>query len=213
MAELGHNFKIQKEKLFQELKAAFPNVPDPAVRQIMKQNRNDKVRCEAELRAECRSHGQGRYNMMNKALLSHQMDQLLKLNKQLAEGKKEVEEMRIDIKGLETTLKQQEIIMQSEEKRVVVEVRQLETDISGLRGACDDMSKTVSTITAGKVPLGETSIKFENYLIPAVPEQEPTTPPTNRVSLTTWPCSECTFNNHRDLEHCEMCEMPRIQLG
>ena len=37
MAELGHNFKIQREKLFQELKAAFPNVPDPAVRQVMKQ--------------------------------------------------------------------------------------------------------------------------------------------------------------------------------
>ena len=37
MAELGHNFKIQREKLFQELKAAFPSVPDPAVRQVMKQ--------------------------------------------------------------------------------------------------------------------------------------------------------------------------------
>ena len=37
MAELGQNFKIQREKLFQELKSAFPNVPDPAVRQVMKQ--------------------------------------------------------------------------------------------------------------------------------------------------------------------------------
>ena len=37
MAELGHNFKIQRETLFQELKAAFPSVPDPAVRQVMKQ--------------------------------------------------------------------------------------------------------------------------------------------------------------------------------
>ena len=37
MTELGQNFKIQKEKLFLELKAAFPNVPDGAVRQVMKQ--------------------------------------------------------------------------------------------------------------------------------------------------------------------------------
>ena len=42
MAELGHNFKIQREKLFQELKAAFPSVPDPAVRQVMKQVDLDK---------------------------------------------------------------------------------------------------------------------------------------------------------------------------
>ena len=42
MAELGHNFKIQREKLFQELKAAFPSVPDPAVRQVMKQVDREK---------------------------------------------------------------------------------------------------------------------------------------------------------------------------
>ena len=31
-----------------------------------------------------------------------------------------------------------------------VELRRLETDITGLRGACDDMSKRVSSMTAGK---------------------------------------------------------------
>ena len=37
MTDLGHNFKIQKEKLFLELKSAYPNVPDGSVRQVMKQ--------------------------------------------------------------------------------------------------------------------------------------------------------------------------------
>merc|ERR1719510_1487653 len=53
-----------------------------------------------------------------------------------------------------------------------MEARQLETDISGLRGVCDDLSNKVHTMTAGKVPLGETSIKFENYLTPPEPADQ-----------------------------------------
>ena len=36
MAELGHNYNIQCMKLFQELKTAFPSVPDDVVRHCMK---------------------------------------------------------------------------------------------------------------------------------------------------------------------------------
>lgn len=214
MTDLGQNFKIQKEKLFLELKSAFPNVPDGSVRQVMKQNRNDRLRCVEAMEVESRSHGVGRYNLMSKALLSHQMEQMMKLNKELEEKKKEVEEMRTDIIELESTLSQQDmIISQTPEKKVHVELRRLETDITGLRGACDDMSKRVSSMTAGKVPLGETSIKFENYLTASVPDQETEKSTTNRAPSNSWSCSECTFSNHQDLDSCEMCEMPRINLG
>ena len=37
MAELGANYNIQCMKLFQELKAEFPCIPDSVVRQCMKQ--------------------------------------------------------------------------------------------------------------------------------------------------------------------------------
>ena len=42
---------------------------------------------------------------------------------------------------------------------------------------------------------------------------------TNRGSVGSeghrdkWACSECTFSNHPDLESCEICEMPRFELG
>ena len=49
------------------------------------------------------------------------MEQLLKLKKELSEGKKEVEVMRTDIKDMENNLQQQEIIMKSlpHDKKVV----------------------------------------------------------------------------------------------
>ena len=54
-------------------------------------------------------------------LLCHQMEQLLKLKKELSEGKKEVEVMRTDIEDMEKNLHQQEIIMKSQpnDKKVV----------------------------------------------------------------------------------------------
>ena len=49
------------------------------------------------------------------------MEQMLKLKKELSEGKKEVEVMRTDIKDMENNLHQQEIIMKSQphDKKVV----------------------------------------------------------------------------------------------
>jgi len=111
-----------------------------------------------------------------RALLSHQMDQLLKLNKELSEGKKEVDGIKNNIKDLEQELKAQELMMQSHAPKLVHgEVKMLEGDITDLRGACDNMSKRVTNLTSGKVPLGETSINFENYLSSSGTAQVPDT--------------------------------------
>jgi len=73
--------------------------------------------------------------------------------------------VRTDVQQLESTLKRQELKSQGHPAKVVhVEVKQLEHDIHSLRSLCDDMSKKVTNLTGGKVPLGETSINFENYL-------------------------------------------------
>ena len=54
------------------------------------------------------------------ALLSHQMDQLMKLNAELSEGKKEVDSVKVDIKGLEQELKNQEMMLQCHAPKLVV---------------------------------------------------------------------------------------------
>jgi len=181
------------------------------------------------------------------ALLSHQMDQLLKLSKELTDGKQEVDGIKENIKSMEKELKKQEIMMKAHAPKLVhVEVKQLETAIDNLRGDCDEMSKKVTHLTAGKVPLGETSINFENYLTNIttttannqlslqVPEtissrdsgaftNHPSDIPdtrdisggqdTDTCEAGKWSCSECTFANHPSLDTCEICEMPRINLG
>ena len=55
MAELGANYNIQCMKLFQELKAEFPCIPDSVVRQCMKQvfsifNYSEAFKIEATFR-------------------------------------------------------------------------------------------------------------------------------------------------------------------
>lgn len=227
MAELAPNYNIQCMKLFQELKSAFPCIPDMVVRQCMKQHSNDLEKCREELNNEMRSSQQ--QSRRYKALLSHQMEQLLKLKNELSEGRKEVEGIKGDVRQMEQELKAQDMLLKNTPSKMVqVEVKKLETDIGQLRGACDDMSKRVTHLTAGKVPLGETSINFENYLAanqPSVPDPLMTSAgpggsgETNRGSVGSeaqgdkWACSECTFSNHPDLESCEMCEMPRFELG
>jgi len=114
-----------------------------------------------------------------RALLSHQMEQLFKLEEELRQDKRDMITIRSDVQQLENTLKRQELKSQGHPaKRVHVEVRQLEHDIHSLRGLCDDMSKKVTNLTGGKVPLGETSINFENYLS----QQSNTVPDTTDAS-------------------------------
>lgn len=226
MAELAPNYNIQCMKLFQELKSAFPCIPDMVVRQCMKQHCNDLDKCKEELSSESQ-HGQ---NRRYKALLSHQMEQLLKLKNELAEGRREVDGIKGDVRLMEQEIKAQELMIRGQPSKMVqVEVKQLEVDIGQLRGACDQMSKKVTHLTQGKVPLGETSINFENYLaanqtsvpdplsasgaLGVVTNPGPAPPGESTEGGHKWACSECTFSNHPSLQSCEICEMPRFELG
>jgi len=236
MAELGPNYNIQCMKLFQELKASFPSIPDSVVRHCMKQNRNDFQKCKEELTTESENYTVGRYGVRTKALLSHQMEQFLMLKTELNNGKREVDGMKTDIKSMQQELKAQEMMIQRSMPKIL-HVKKLETDIGTLRGSCDQMSKKVQQLTAGKVPLGETSINFDNYVAQnnlsqshgSVPDLSPanvsvssTNNSSSRVTSSRdnetqdsdwkWSCSECTFENHPSLEFCEICEMPNINL-
>jgi len=227
MAGLGHNYNIQGKKLFQELKAAHPNVPDDVVRQCIKLNRNDRARCVWWLGQECHQNSSSSLPRYRQALLGHQMEQLFKLEKELRTEKNEMVVVKCELQDLENQLKQQAFSLQAQISTVQTqEVNKLEQDISSLRGSVDTMVKKVTHLTGGKVPLGEDSIKdYKPYL-----SQEPSVPDTSdcdRVTVSCgvppqartqieedkWECSECTFANHPSLDTCEMCEMPRITFG
>jgi len=225
MAELGHNFNIQCKKLFQELKATFPSIPDDVVQQCMKSNRHVKGKCIEDLSKESQKYFLGRYT---RALLSHQMEQLFKLEKELRAEKHDMHLVKAEIGELELRVKQKAFSYHGEPTRLQQhsDVKKIEKDIEGLRGACDDMVKKVTSMTGGKVPLGEDSIKdYKPYLSPegSVPEtacsviataatSDPVHSSTN-LDSEKWNCSECTFANHPSLDTCEICEMPRITLG
>jgi len=224
MAELGHNYNIQCMKLFQELKAAYPATPDELVRQCMKANRNVKEKCQEDLEAGSQ-HPQGRFN---KALLSHQLEQLFKLERELRQERQEMGAVKADVQEMEMKVKQQAFSLHSQSTKVqqAGEVRRLNSAIGDLRGACDSMVKKVTTLTGGKVPLGEDSIKdYKPYLsqdtVPDSPHcdtgaavsriEQP--PVSETLDEGRWNCSECTFANHPSLATCEICEMPRITMG
>ena len=59
-------------------------------------------------------------NITISALLSHQMEQLFKLEKELRQGKAEIFAMRTDVQQLENTIKQQEIRDQGHSTKAVV---------------------------------------------------------------------------------------------
>merc|ERR1712192_112914 len=195
MAELGHNYNIQCMKLFQELKAAYPATPDELVRQCMKTNRNVKEKCQEDLETGSQ-HPQGRFN---KALLSHQLEQLFKLERELRQERQEMGAVKADVTEMEMKVKQQAFSLHSQSTKVQAgEVRRLNSAIGDLRGACDSMVKKVTTLTGGKVPLGEDSIKdYKPYLsqdtVPESPncdtgaavnsiEQHPPAGPTSETS-------------------------------
>jgi len=139
-----------------------------------------------------------------RALLSHQMEQLFKLEEELKQDRRDMVTVRADVQQLENSLKRQELKSQGHpSKRVYVEVRQLEHDIHSLRGLCDDMSKKVTNLTGGKVPLGETSINFENYLSQqthAVPDSTDASSDMSSVSCSLPnPNQPSTNSNHNSL--------------
>jgi len=243
MAELGHNYNIQCMKLLHELKARFPAVPDEVVRQCMKKHHNDREQCSSELAEESRNLSLGRVQAArsrNQALLSHQMEQLLKLESTLRHDRECLQELRQDVCGLES--------LYSMKKRghiasfTMVDLQELQQDINHLRSECDCMSEKVTELTSGKVLLGDVSIN-EKIIIKkspstAVPDHSTcdtpsVTPPPHHhhqpssLPVTTsstpssssseleggkWSCDTCTFHNHPALDCCEVCLMPRIQM-
>ena len=54
------------------------------------------------------------------ALLSHQMEQLLKLKNELSEGRKEVDGIKGDVRQMEQQLKAQEMLLKSAPQKMVV---------------------------------------------------------------------------------------------
>merc|ERR1712192_127264 len=165
-----------------------------------------------------------------RALLSHQLEQLFKLERELRQERQEMGAVKADVQEMEMKVKQQAFSLhsQSTKGQQAGEVRRLNSAIGDLRGACDSMVKKVTTLTGGKVPLGEDSIKdYKPYLSQdTVPESpncdtgaavnsiEQQHPPgltsESETLMGRWNCSECTFANHPSLATCEICEMPRI---
>jgi len=167
-----------------------------------------------------------------RALLSHQLEQLFKLERELRQERQEMGAVKADVQEMEMKVKQQAFSLQSQSSKMQAgEVRRLNSAIGDLRGACDSMVKKVTTLTGGKVPLGEDSIKdYKPYLSQdTVPdsrhcdtgaavssiddEQLGGGGATSETLVGRWNCSECTFANHPSLETCEICEMPRITMG
>jgi len=161
-----------------------------------------------------------------RALLSHQLEQMFKLERELRQEKQEMGVVKSDVQELEMKVKQQAFSIHSQSTKVKAgEVRRLNSAIGDLRGDCDSMVKKVTTLTGGKVPLGEDSIKdYKPYLsqdtVPDSPHcdtgaaMSSVVPPgPTSETLGRWNCSECTFANHPSLATCEICEMPRITMG
>jgi len=168
-----------------------------------------------------------------RALLSHQMEQLFKLESSLRAEKGEVDQLRHEVRDLEESFSRRQL--KNPAIAVEKEVQELTSHITNLRGECEMMSEKVTHLTAGKVPLGETSINFQHYLkdeSTTVPEPndaidgrltEGRQPvggsssvhmrPEEEGEVGKWDCTECTFANHPSLDTCEICDMPRINIG
>jgi len=190
MAELGHNYNIQCMKLMYELKAAFPVIPDDIVRQCMKKHHNDKEKCIEELAEEAENSNIGRVQAArnrNQALLSHQLEQLLKLESEIRHDKDCLHTMRQEVCDLEARCESQAMknIGQAH-KFTLMDLQDLQQDINHLRNECDSMSNKVTQLTSGRVLLGDVSITSNIILKPklttAVPDQTNTTCDTTNVS-------------------------------
>ena len=59
------------------------------------------------------------------ALLSHQMEQLLKLKNELAEGRREVDGIKGDVRLMEQEIKAQELMIRGQPSKMVVSSRVL----------------------------------------------------------------------------------------
>lgn len=209
MAELLPNYNIQRMKLLHELKEAFPLVPDDTVRQCMKKNRNEKEKCIAELHEEEENIKQGRHKAArsrNQALLTHQMEQMLKLESTVRQEKEVLSSLRQEVCMLEANWETH--VLKNRSKQHCIshsELKGLQNDINQLTVECDNMKKKVNHLTIEDPPS-------------SVGSPSTSLPPTNSSVTSSseggsWSCDSCTFHNHPSLDECEMCYMPRIETG
>jgi len=175
--------------LMHELKAAFPNLSDDAVKQCVLENGPDRDRCVAALTSELdnansvvtatsssstpppppssSAPSMRRYSLQ--ALLSHQMEQRLNLERTLRDEREKLNSMRVDVREMEHKVNQKMLVrlgpLNMRQGDVMKNTDAIERDIGVLRNTCDEMADEVTKITKGAVPLGETSIAFYESLI------------------------------------------------
>merc|ERR1719499_2035242 len=121
------------------------------------------------------------------ALLSHQMEQRLNLERTLRDEREKLNAMRADVRELEHRVNQKMLVrlgpLNMRQGDVMKNTDGLEREIGVLRNTCDKMADEVEKITKGAVPLGETSIAFYESLVAeneAILNENPistTTPP------------------------------------
>ncbi|XP_059083651.1 GATA zinc finger domain-containing protein 7-like [Tigriopus californicus] len=175
-----------------------------------------------------------------RALLSHQMEQRLKLEQELRQRAEILERVKGEVEELEYKLRQKEMIEHANHRSVghadylpnlrtskpssyKVSMGDIQRDVNNLQASCDKMVAEVTKLTKGQVPLGETSIEFYESLknfgnadtapSSAGPQRDLLPDLGAGAEGPQWSCSECTFLNHPALDHCEECEMPRIAIG
>ncbi|ODM90913.1 TGF-beta-activated kinase 1 and MAP3K7-binding protein 2, partial [Orchesella cincta] len=123
------------------------------------------------------------------------------------------------------------------------ELEKLKQENQRLRIECDFMAREVDLYENGSVPLGETSEEFYQGINPGqsvdalfgitnnrrkIGNVPPPRPPPPKFLHSPdamgsgvggqspdgeWRCSMCTFQNHRDLDFCEQCNMVRVKHG
>jgi len=175
----------------------------------MKKNRNEKEKCIAELHEEEENIKQGRHKAArsrNQALLTHQMEQMLKLESTVRQEKEVLSSLRQEVCMLEANWETR--VLKNRSKQHCIshsELKGLQNDINQLTVECDNMKKKVNHLTIEDPPS-------------SVGSPSTSLPPTNSSVTSSseggsWSCDSCTFHNHPSLDECEMCYMPRIETG
>ncbi|CAL8117009.1 unnamed protein product [Orchesella dallaii] len=170
---------------------------------------------------------------MNSDLLSAQTERKDKLRTAIQDRKHLLSKLQTEIAQLRSQL----------QLNPFSELEKLKQENQRLRIECDFMAREVDLYENGSVPLGETSEEFYQGINPgqsvdalfgitnnrrkignAPPPRPPppkflqspdatTNNPAGRSPDGEWRCSMCTFQNHRDLDFCEQCQMVRVKHG
>uniref|UniRef100_A0A0K2U1X5 CUE domain-containing protein n=1 Tax=Lepeophtheirus salmonis TaxID=72036 RepID=A0A0K2U1X5_LEPSM len=140
-------------KLMHELKAEYPNVPDEAVKDTIIKYCGDKELCIRELSAQSlflsrskRAMKEGKFSTQ-RALLTHQMEQCLKLDQELRSERSKLNNIREEIALIEERRNKKRLLkLNAQLKRN----EGIEKDIKSLRYSCDTLAAKVTKITKGK---------------------------------------------------------------